>query len=287
MAAGPVVRSLSVPSALSRLLLALALVGLLGGCASTAGPQHDPWEPWNRSVQTFNDRVDETVLRPVAQTYADVVPSMARQGVSNFFGNLGDIWSTANHLMQGKLDTGLEQGMRVAVNTVFGIFGLLDVATEAGLQRQVEDFGQTLGYWGMPPGPYVVLPLLGPSSVRDTFGVAADYSLNPAPAPSDTRERNALIAVRVVDLRSQFLGADRLLEDAALDRYAFIREAYLQRRRNLVYDGNPPDDDDSEDWYEDWEDEENERNASDPPSQDAPATQGSTESPSPATPAAR
>jgi len=242
---------------LSGSVLLIAL--LAGGCATTGGTAHDPFEPMNRSVQRFNDALDESVLRPTAQAYVDVVPSAARKGVNNFFGNLGDVWSSVNHLLQGKLEGGLNQGMRVAVNTVFGLLGVLDVATEMGLDRHREDFGQTLGVWGMPAGPYLVLPLLGPSSIRDGVGVAADFSLDPAPSLSDTRERNAAIGLRVVDMRSQFLGADRLLEDAALDRYAFIRDAYLQRRRNLVYDGNPPDDEDSDDWYEEWEEEERTR----------------------------
>ena len=201
----------------------------------------DPFEGFNRGVQAFNDGVDEAVLKPVAQTYEQVVPSFARTAVGNFFGNLGDGWSAVNHLLQGKLEPALNMTLRLAVNTTFGLGGLLDVASEAGLERQSEDFGQTLGVWGVPAGPYLVLPLLGPSSVRDAAGRVLDMHEDTSPRYThDEAVRNSGLALNIVDTRARLLGAGRLLDDIALDRYGFLRDAYLARRLNQVWDGNPP-----------------------------------------------
>lgn len=216
---------------------------VLAGCAS--GPRAnpaDPFEPFNRGVTGFNDKVDEAVLVPVATAYQRVLPSMVRTGVSNFFGNLGDVWSFANSVAQLKLQNSAETFMRVNVNTFFGLGGLLDIATEAGIDRHEEDFGQTLGRWGVGAGPYVVLPLLGPSTLRDTAALPVDRAGSVLGNMNDVAWRNSLSVLEVVDTRAKYLRAGRLLDDAALDKYTFTRDAFLQHRRNDVYDGNPPDD---------------------------------------------
>jgi phospholipid-binding lipoprotein MlaA len=217
---------------------------VVAGCATgpNANPA-DPFEPFNRGVSRFNDGVDKAVLVPVATAYQGVLPSMVRTGVGNFFNNIGDVWSLANNVAQLKVQNSAETFMRLNVNTFFGLGGLLDVATEAGIPRHEEDFGQTLGHWGVGAGPYVVLPLLGSSTLRDTAAKPLDYWGDPVGHIEDVAWRNSLTVLRVVDTRAQFLRAGRLLEDAALDKYSFTRDAYLQHRRSDVYDGNPPDDD--------------------------------------------
>lgn len=222
---------------------AAAIFVLLAGCAS--GPHAnpaDPFEPFNRGVTRFNDTVDDAVLVPVATAYVRVLPSMMRTGVSNFFGNLGDVWSFANSVAQLKLQNSAETFMRVNVNTFFGLGGLLDVATEAGIDRHEEDFGQTLGRWGVGAGPYVVLPIFGPSTVRDTAALPVDRAGGVVSNMNDVAWRNSLSFLEAVDTRAKYLRAGRLLDDAALDKYTFTRDAFLQHRRNDVYDGNPPDD---------------------------------------------
>ncbi|MBU0589290.1 MAG: VacJ family lipoprotein [Gammaproteobacteria bacterium] len=218
------------------------LLGLLTGCATgpTANPQ-DPLEPYNRSMFAFNDAVDRTVLKPVATAYRDNVPSLIRQGVNNFFANLEDAWSVVNNLLQFKGAAAAESFMRFNVNTFFGLAGVLDVASEMGMEKHPEDFGQTLGHWGIGPGPYVVLPLLGPSSVRDTVALPVDYKGDLVTRVEDVPVRNSLAGLRIVDTRAKYLGLDKVMEQAALDKYSFTRDAYLQRRRSAVYDGNPPD----------------------------------------------
>lgn len=223
---------------------AVGLLVLTVGCAS--GPHaspNDPFEPFNRGVSSFNDRVDDAVLRPVATAYRKVLPSPVRTGVGNFFDNLSDVWSFANSALQLKVQNTAETFMRVSVNTVFGLAGLLDVATEAGLYRHSEDFGQTLGRWGVGSGPYVVLPLLGPSTLRDTLALPVDSAGSVLGHVNDIPVRNSMYALRAVDTRANLLRATQLIGDAALDKYTFTRDAYLQRRRNDVYDGNVPDDD--------------------------------------------
>lgn len=226
-----------------RLLVATVAAVCLGGCAT--GPQAnpaDPLEPFNRGVTRFNDTVDSTIMRPVAVAYETVVPQLVRTGVTNFFNNLTDVWSFANSVMQLRAERSAQTFMRVNVNTFFGLGGLLDVASEAGLERQREDFGQTLGRYGVGPGPYLVLPILGPSTVRDTAALPVDYWGGLISNVNDIPVRNSLYAARLVDARAQLLPVDRLLRDAALDRYTLTRDVFLQRRRNEVYDGNPPDD---------------------------------------------
>ena len=230
-----------------RLAGAASLLALAAGCAT--GPQaspQDPFEPFNRGVSTFNDRVDDAVLRPVATAYRKVLPSPIRAGVGNFFDNLSDVWSFVNSALQLKVQNTAETFMRVSVNTVFGLAGVLDVATEAGLYRHSEDFGQTLGRWGVGSGPYVVLPLLGPSTLRDTAALPVDRLGSVFGYVNDIPVRNSMYLLRAVDIRANLLRATQLIGDAALDKYTFTRDAYLQRRRNEVYDGNVPDNDDSD-----------------------------------------
>ncbi|MDM0011407.1 VacJ family lipoprotein [Variovorax sp. J22P168] len=223
-------------------LLALASLVLATGCATgpDANPA-DPFEPFNRQVYRFNTAVDDAVLKPTAKVYQTVLPSPVRTGVSNFFGNLSDVWSFANSVAQLKLRNSAENAMRVSVNTVFGLGGILDIATEAGIERHSEDFGQTLGYWGVPPGPYVMLPLLGPSTVRDTLALPVDIHGDPVGYVSDIPVRNSLYALRYIDIRANLLRVGQLLDDAALDPYTFTRDAFLQSRGYAVYDGLLPD----------------------------------------------
>lgn len=228
-------------------LAALLLVSaLLQGCASTgvagaAADPRDPWEGMNRKVYAFNDKVDTWVARPVAQAYVDVVPSFIRTGVHNFMGNIGDVWTFVNAALQFKGQAAAESFMRVAVNSTFGLYGLLDVASEARIPKHKEDFGQTLGHWGMGPGPYVVLPLLGPSTLRDTAALPADWQATPNQYFQDEGTRNGITALRLTDVRADLLKADEAVKQAALDPYSFVRDGWLQKRENDVYDGNPPD----------------------------------------------
>jgi phospholipid-binding lipoprotein MlaA len=224
------------------LALALAVLGTTG-CATTApsDPRRDPWEGFNRKVFSFNEGVDRAVVKPAATGYRAVVPEVARNGVDNVLGNLGDVWSTANQFLQGKVQAGFEMGMRVLVNTSFGLGGLLDVASEAQLPRQSEDLGQTLGRWGLGTGPYLVLPLLGPSTVRDAAALPVDLAAGPPQLLfKEPRDRNGATFFQFVHRRAQLLDATRALDDAALDKYILVRDGYLARRRNLVYDGDPP-----------------------------------------------
>lgn len=223
------------------------LVLALAGCASvppgtvaTPGQQADPWEAFNRKVFAFNDTVDEAVLKPVAKSYQEIVPAMVRTGIGNVLGNVGDVWSAANQFLQGKFQYGLEMGMRVLTNTFFGIGGLLDPATEMGLVKRSEDLGQTLGRWGVAPGPYVVLPFLGPSTLRDTVALPVDHRFSPGGYPREQADRYAVTAIDLIDTRANLLATTQLVGEIALDRYSFIRDAYLARRLDQVYDGAPP-----------------------------------------------
>ncbi|TPQ25699.1 MlaA family lipoprotein, partial [Cupriavidus pinatubonensis] len=194
----------------------------LAGCATgpTANPK-DPLEPFNREVSRINEDFDKGVLRPVAQLYADYIPSPVQTAVDNFFSNVSDVYSAVNNLLQGKPSRAAEDTMRVAINTVLGIGGLIDIATPGGLPKYKEDFGQTLGVWGVPAGPYLVLPLFGPSTVRDTAGMLVDRQIDPSAYFYPVSLRNSLVGVRIVAGRAQLLGATNLLEQAALDKYAF------------------------------------------------------------------
>ena len=229
---------------LSQLALAASL--LLVGCASapTANPK-DPWESMNRSVASFNDKLDDNVLKPVATGYRNVVPDLIQTGVRNVFNNFVDMWSTVNNLLQLKPLNTAESLGRVIVNTVFGIYGIFDVATYIKLERHPEDFGQTLGYWGVPSGPYLVLPLFGPSTLRDGASLPVDFSVSPTQYIDDIPTRNQVFALRLVSKRAELLKSGNMLEQASIDKYSFTRDAYLQYRRSQIYDGNPPDEEDT------------------------------------------
>jgi phospholipid-binding lipoprotein MlaA len=225
-----------------RCLWAAVCLGLLWGCASGphANPQ-DPLEPMNRQVMRFNDAVDGAILKPVAVTYRDVVPGVVRTGVSNFFGNWRDAWSAANGLLQARPKEAAENFLRFSVNTFLGFGGLLDLASEMGIERTTLDFGLTLARWGVPSGPYVVLPLFGPSSVRDaSTAFTVDVVGDPLAYDTvDVATRNSLYTLRAVDTRTQLLRAGNMLEEASLDRYSFLRDAYLQRRQSLAGQAAP------------------------------------------------
>lgn len=223
--------------------LALCVLALQSQAAPvTALDPRDPWEAMNRRIYAFNDMLDTAVVRPVAQAYVRVVPGFARTGVHNFLGNLGDVWSMANSALQLKGQATAETLMRVSVNTVFGLAGVLDVASEMGLEKRKEDLGQTLGYWGVPSGPYVMLPLLGPSTLRDGLALPLDFKGDPAQNASDAATRNSLTVLRVTDQRASLLQTVDTVKQASLDPYTFVRDAYLQKRENDIYDGNPPSD---------------------------------------------
>ena len=224
-----------------RLLMTLLAALTLAGCATTdgSGDPRDPWEGLNRKTFAFNDALDRAVLKPVAQGYQKVTPEFAQEGVNNFYSNLEDIGTSLNNLLQGKVKQGASDAGRVVVNTVLGVFGLWDVATPMGLEKHDEDFGQTLGWWGVPPGPYFVIPLLGPSSARDA----------PAKIVDPSWYYNDYLPDRVywgwwgldkVRTRANLMKGESILDQAAIDRYTFVRDAWLQRRRNQVFDGNPP-----------------------------------------------
>ncbi len=223
----------------------LALLGvtcLIVGCASIpAGVEpspRDPWEPFNRSVFEFNEGLDKYLLKPVVAAYRFILPEIVREGIYNFFSNYSDIYTALQNLLQGKPDYAFNDLMRVAVNTIFGLGGLMDVATPGGPEKHKEDWGQTFGVWGVPSGPYVVLPFFGPSTVRDTFGTAADletdYLFKYIP---DVGLRNSITGLRVVNARNTYYEAGDLLDGAAIDKYSFMRDAYLQRREYQINEG--------------------------------------------------
>jgi phospholipid-binding lipoprotein MlaA len=229
-----------------RLLLGLVLAAVgLAGCATAQRP--DPLEPLNRKVFAFNEGLDKAVLKPTATAYQAVVPRPVRTAATNFFNNIYDVWSAANLFMQGRMTDGLSDLMRFGSNSVFGILGLADVATEMGLERHNEDFGQTLGHWGMGPGAYIVWPVLGPSTVRDSVGLPLELQMVPQSFVKPVRAANSMTAWQLVNTRAGLLQAGDILDGIALDKYVFMRDAYLQRRRNAVYDGDPPPLDDEED----------------------------------------
>ena len=194
------------------------------------GQRLDPWESWNRKVFAFNESLDENVLKPVATAYSEIVPAPIRTGIDNFFGNIGDAWSAANLMLQGRFKAGVEQGMRFAVNSTIGLAGVLDIATEAGLEKNSQDFGKTLGKWGMGTGAYVVWPLFGPSSVRDSLALPLDWKASPGVIFDDGRKKVVITGLSLVNTRANFLRAGEMLEGIALDKYTFYRDAYLQRR---------------------------------------------------------
>lgn len=214
---------------------AVLAVVLLQGCATGPGANPaDPLEPFNRAMFSFNEGLDRTVLKPVATAYRDVTPQPVRTGVTNFFGNISDVWSMVNNLLQGKGEAAADSFFRVSTNTVWGLGGIFDVASEMRIPKHPEDFGQTLGVWGVGSGPYLVLPLLGPSSVRDTAGLVVDSQLDLVTQANNVRVRNSLTTLRVVNVRANLLGAGDVLDQAALDKYSFTRDIYQQRRKSLI-----------------------------------------------------
>jgi phospholipid-binding lipoprotein MlaA len=224
-----------------RLCAALLLAGSLAGCATSGGNPADPLEGVNRAVFAFNDGADKYVFTPVAKGYRFVLPGFLRTGISNFFSNLEDVWVSVNDVLQGKFQQGSEDFVRVIFNSTFGIAGIFDFASDVGMPKHNEDFGQTLGAWGVESGPYLVIPFIGPSTFRDGFGLIFDYKADLVYWATDSVPvRNSLYATRAISNRAKLLDATSVLEQAALDKYAFTRDAWLQRRRNLVYDGNPP-----------------------------------------------
>jgi phospholipid-binding lipoprotein MlaA len=221
------------------LLCSLISLTMLGGCASTGNPR-DPIEPLNRGVYQFNDALDKVLLKPAAEVYRGVLPQFVRTSVSNIFSNINDVIVALNNLLQGKFIDSVSDVGRIAVNSTIGVLGIFDVATHLGMEKHDEDFGQTLGYWGIGDGPYLVLPFFGPKNLRDTVGLFVDYKTDPITYIDPTRDRNIVRGVRIVNRRSELLETSKILETAALDPYEFVRDAYLQRRRNLVHDGSPP-----------------------------------------------
>jgi phospholipid-binding lipoprotein MlaA len=234
-------------SSLSRLLIVASLfaTGLLAGCA-TPGPAdpRDPLESVNRATFEFNDDLDRAVLAPVARGYTYVIPEPVRDCVGNVFGNMSDAWTAVNNLLEGNPHDGGSDICRVAVNTTVGLGGCFDVASGMGLDKHKKDFGLTLGVWGFAPGPYIVLPLFGPSDLRDSAGLVVDFETDPVGYLYPTWQRNIIEGVRVIDARSQLLNAGNLLDSAALDKYVFVRDGYFTRRRSQIYNGNPPDEPD-------------------------------------------
>jgi phospholipid-binding lipoprotein MlaA len=208
---------------------------LLGGCATSNNPQ-DPLEGYNRAMFGFNDKADKFVMKPVATAYHTVLPSFVQTGIGNFFGNLADVWTGVNNLLEGKGGNGMTDFARVGINSTFGVAGLFDIGSAIGLQKHNRDFGETLGTWGVGPGPYVVLPLLGSSTLRDSVALPVDFAGNPWSYKYPARVRNEGIALNFVDQRSRLLDASNLLDEAALDRYEFVRDGYLQRRESKVHE---------------------------------------------------
>lgn len=230
-------RSHNLTMSATRIYLLLASIAL-GGCASTEANHNDPLEPLNRGVYHFNDKLDKVLIKPVARAYNKVTPEPMKNMVRNFFSNLDDVVVTINDLLQLKFAQAASDSARVVFNSTFGIFGLFNFADH--LEKHNEDFGQTLGYWGISSGPYIVVPFFGPSNLRDGVGLYADSLSSPMQEVEHIPTRNQLYVAKVVSLRTDLMKQEELLDAAAVDRYAFIRDAYLQRRQSLVYDGDPP-----------------------------------------------
>lgn len=221
------------------LAMTLLLCGATG-CATVGTDARDPLEGFNRAMYSFNEGFDEAIGKPVSTAYRDVLPAPARMMVRNFFANLADLWIGANNLLQGKPLDALTDWTRFAMNTTVGVFGLLDFASEVGIEKHEEDFGQTMGRWGMDTGAYVVWPFLGSSTVRDSVGLIPDFHFDPVLNHKPVAVRNFMTVTRGISRRADLLDASRILEEAALDKYVFQRDAYLQRRRSQVFDGSPP-----------------------------------------------
>src|SRR5574338_850309 len=229
------------PSFRSKLLAGTACVLLLGGCAtsSTANPE-DPLEGYNRAMFSFNEAVDKAVMKPLAEGYNYVTPKPVKMGIGNFFGNVGDVWISVNNLLQGKVQDALSDAGRFLVNTTLGMAGLFDVASEMGLEKHDEDFGQTLGKWGVGEGGYFIVPILGPKTIRDALALPVDFKGNPVAYLKDDESRYLLLGLEMIHRRYTLLGSEKTLEEGTLDKYAYVRDYYLQQRRYKVFDGKPP-----------------------------------------------
>lgn len=229
----------TLPARLKSATLALLATGMLAGCASSGNPK-DPVEGFNRAMFAFNEGLDSVIVKPVATGYEAVLPSPIRTGVTNFFGNIDDLFIGVNNLLQGKVPEAFSDLGRVVINTTIGLLGVLDIASDAGLEKHDEDFGQTFGRWGVGNGAYVVIPVFGPRTVRDTVGLVLDVKADPVANHRPKGDRDIALVLRLVNDRANLLAADKVVEEAALDKYSYVRDAYLQRRRNLIHDGNPP-----------------------------------------------
>jgi len=215
---------------------------MLSGSALAQQPVNDPFEGFNRAMFAVNEGLDTVAIKPIAQAYDFVTPLPVRAGVGDFFGNVLDVRNVLNNTLQGKLsDAGVDLG-RLLINSTIGIFGLFDVASELGLQRHDEDFGQTLAVWGWEDSSFLFWPLVGPRTVRDTGGLIVDIYTDPPwyTINKSVATRNSLVALRFIDVRASLLPSDKVVDEAALDKYAYVRDAYLQRRRNQIFDGSPP-----------------------------------------------
>ena len=253
------IRRVSAVVGLTVVLLAAGMTGCASNPERDPGETYDPLEPMNRGIYAFNDTLDRFLLRPVAKGYDTVVPRFMKFAVMNFFYNLEQPIYVANHLLQGKFGGAARQTGRFAINTVLGLGGIIDAARDANLPREPEDFGQTLAVWGVGGGPFLMLPVLGPSNFRDGVGKVADSFIDPLIQYDQRSTRDKLIILKIIDRRRQLLSADKAIREAA-DPYIFIREAYLQNRRYNIYDGNPPEEslDDFEAEFEEFEDFEDE-----------------------------
>jgi phospholipid-binding lipoprotein MlaA len=224
-----------------RRIFAVGVLLTLQACSTVPNADaRDPWESMNRGVFNFNETVDTLAIKPAAKAYEAVVPTPVRKGIHNFLGNIGDVWSLANSALQLKGQAAGETLMRISVNTVLGLGGVMDVATGMQLKRNKEDFGQTLGYWGVKPGPYLVLPIFGPSTLRDALAKPLDFKGNATSLINDVATRNVLTVADVLDTRVGLLQTVDAIKSASLDPYNFVRDGYLQKRTNDIYDGNPP-----------------------------------------------
>lgn len=230
---------MKISSARTKAMALMLAAGLLGGCATSGNPR-DSAEGFNRAMFAFNEGLDKAVIKPVATGYDTVLPSPIKTGVTNFFGNISDLFIGINNLLQGKVAAGFGDFGRVAVNSTVGILGVIDVASDIGLEKHEEDFGQTFGRWGVGSGSYLVVPFFGPRTVRDTVGLVLDVAADPVANHGHVPTRNTALALRIVSDRATLLPADKVIDEAALDKYSYVRDAYLQRRRSLIYDGSAP-----------------------------------------------
>jgi len=228
-----------LPARIKSLSLAFAAAGLLAGCATSGNPK-DPIEGFNRAMFAFNEGLDSAIVKPVATGYEAVLPSPVRTGVTNFFSNIEDLLIGVNNLLQGKGSQAISDLGRAVINSTIGILGTFDIASDIGLEKHDEDFGQTFGRWGVGSGAYVVIPVFGPRTARDTVGLVLDVAADPLTHLGAGDGRDVLLVLRAVNDRANLLPADKVVEEAALDKYSYIRDGYLQRRRNLIHDGNAP-----------------------------------------------